>query len=32
MKTNLLRFPLILHISDNPVGEWKALVMENAVV
>jgi hypothetical protein len=32
MKGGLLRSPLILHASENPIGEWKALEMENAVV
>jgi len=27
-----LRSPPILHASKSPIGEWKALEMENAVV
>jgi hypothetical protein len=32
MEGGLLRSPPILHASESPIGEWKALEMENAVV
>jgi hypothetical protein len=32
MEDDLLRSPLILHARESPIGEWKALEMENAVV
>ena len=32
MDGNLLQPPPILHASESPIGEWKALEMENAVV
>jgi len=32
MEGDLLRSPPIFHASESPIGEWKALKMENAVV
>ena len=32
MEGDLLRSPLMLHARESPIGEWKALKMENPVV
>jgi len=32
MEGDLLRSPPMLHARESPIGEWKALKMENPVV